>query len=413
MGHGEGHDEPRDEGRNQGRDGDQDRNHDDDREHGGERRASRRRGVPDPMDRTWVHPTEFATITPGLGPADPPKRSRARRSARWLVPVLAGAAGALVTVGILAATGAIEGSSSDNSAQTATQQSAPGADASRLPEAATNAGLSIVAVSVRDDKGTRRGSAVCIRHGGEMLTSAQLVGTATSVDVVTKDGQRHTARVLGRDTTTDLVLLAVDDASEMPAAQLADRAPDPGSHVWVVGATPGAQNVWTSSGTVSSNDAIVSNAQGPQTAGLLETDATTGGAATGGALVDDTGTVVGIVLGRIGGSDTTYAVAIDHATDVAKQLHDNGIAQHGAAGFTGSDSKYGPMIATVATDGPAAKAGLKKGDVVMSVGGRAVESMGEVLALVRAADPGDKVIFEVQRGRDEVTADVELGTERG
>src|SRR5262249_4030787 len=125
------------------------------------------------------------------------------------------------------------------------------------------------------------------------------------------------------------------------------------------------------------------------------------------------GDVVGIVLGRVGSGDTTYAVSIDAATAVAKQLKDNGIAEHGAAGAAGTDSMFGPMITTLTDDGPAGKGGLKKGDIVTAVGGRAVESMGEVTGIVRAAEPGKKLMFAVRRGHEEISADVQLGTERG
>jgi putative serine protease PepD len=393
MGHGDHHDGPPDEGR------------DDD----GPGRGS----VPDPMDRTWVHPTEFAAITPGLGPADPPKSSRVRRAGRWAVPVLAGAAGALLTVLILGLTGVLDHSSSDNGNRQATQQSSPGADASNLPQAATDAGLSVVAIAARDDKGTRRGSGVCIRHGSDVLTSAQVVGGAKSVEIITRDGNRQNARVVGRDATTDLVLLSLDKESDLPAAQLADNEPGAGTHVWVVGASLGAQKVWASDGLVSSNDAIVMQQSGPQTAGLLETDASAGSAATGGALVDDSGDVVGIVLGRVGSGDSTFAVSIVDATNVARQLKSDGVATHGAAGATGTDSMFGPMITKVTDDGPAAKAGLKQGDIVTAVGGRPVESIGDVMGIVRAAEPGKKLMFVVRRGSDEVSADLELGIEKG
>jgi putative serine protease PepD len=74
---------------------------------------------------------------------------------------------------------------------------------------------------------------------------------------------------------------------------------------------------------------------------------------------------------------------------------------------------FGPMITKVTDDGPAAKAGLKQGDIVTAVGGRPVESIGDVMGIVRAAEPGKKLLFAVRRGSDELSADLELGTEKG
>src|SRR5262249_37254533 len=122
----------------------------------------------------------------------------------------------------------------------------------------------------------------------------------------------------------------------------------------------------------------------------------------GGALVDHNGSVVGIVLDHVDTNGTTYAVPINNAVTIARELHDNGVANHGTAGFAGSDTAHGPTVATVTADGPAAHAGVHTGDVVVAVNGRAVESMSDVEALVRGGDPGQPVTFELKRGDDHV-----------
>jgi putative serine protease PepD len=184
--------------------------------------------------------------------------------------------------------------------------------------------------------------------------------------------------------------------------------------VWVVGApVPGTNASWMSNGILSSADVIVATMAGPMTSGLIETDALTSDAAAGGALVDHSGSVVGIVLDHVDTNGTTYAVPISDAVSVAKQLHDNGVAEHGTAGFVGSDSTHGPTVATVTAGGPAARAGVRTGDVVDSVDGRAVDSMSDVEALVRGDNPGQPVAFQLTRGDDQVNVRVVLGSTAG
>jgi serine protease DegS len=232
--------------------------------------------------------------------------------------------------------------------------------------------------------------------------------------VVTADGRRHTARVAGRDRVTDLVLLDLNDATNVPAAQLADHAPSTGSSIWLMGAPkPGAKSPWMSGGMTSSTDAVVMSDLGPTTAGLLETDAASTTASVGGALVDASGTVAGIVLGHVNGSAATYAVSIDVAVGVAVQLDANGVAQHGTLGVRGADTPLGPMIVGMASDAPAARAGAHVNDLVQSVNGRTVETIGDVTALVRSFDPGRTVAIVLRRGTQALELRVQLGAMTG
>ena len=179
-----------------------------------------------------------------------------------MLPILGGAAGALVTVTVLAVAGTF-----DRGTSTTDQSNAFPSGVrvtSTAPQGAFSTGLSIVAIAARDGRGTRRGSGVCVRHAGRVLTSARLVGDANTVDVITRDNQKHTAKVVGRDRTTDLVLLELDEASNVPAARLADASPAAGSPVWIVGAArPGASDLWVSGGMLSSTDALLAVDDGP------------------------------------------------------------------------------------------------------------------------------------------------------
>jgi len=369
--------------------------------------------LPDPLDRVWLHPSELAALGAAFAPPNARACSTTRhRSPAWLTPLLAGAAGALLTVGVLAVTGTF-----DRSARTPGSTPAAGDGPTRAATVAdTLARLSpsVVAVVARDDKGTRRGSGVCVRHGAQVLTSTRVVGSATTVQVLTSDGHDHTARVAGRDQVTNLVLLDLQDDADVPAAQLSDDKPTTGSSVWILGAqAAGAKTPWMSGGMTSSNDAIVESDIGPTADGLLETDAKSNTTVVGGALVDGGGTVAGIVVGHVNGSSTTYAVPISVAVGIARQLDASGVATHGTLGMSGVDTPLGPMISKMAPDAPAARAGLHVRDLVESVNGRAVESMSEVTAIVQSLDPGRTVVVDLRRGSQTLEVQGRLGSMTG
>ena len=169
--------------------------------------------------------------------------------------------------------------------------------------------------------------------------------------------------------------------------------------MWVVGAPgPGDSSPWMSSGLVASTDSLVAFASGPTTSGLLETAAASSPASTGGALVDHAGDVTGIVLAPVGGDRMTYAVPIATALSIASSLRTHGYAPHGTLGINGVDASDGPTVTQVIADGPAARAGVRVGDVSNRVDGHEVYSMDDVMALVRHDPPGQPVELEVRRG---------------
>jgi S1-C subfamily serine protease len=371
--------------------------------------AHARSAPPDPLDRVWVHPTELPSLRAGVTTAAPAPSRRARW---WAGPVAAGAAGALVTVVVLSLAGVFDRSTSNGSSTQLGAAASP--NLAGVPDAAAHVGLSVVSVTARDKSGLRRASGVCIRHAGEVLTTATEVGDAKTVDVETRDGVRRTARVAGRDRTTNLALLAFDDATEVPAAQLADHAPATGTAVWVVGAGDGSSGrPWISGGMLSSTDGVLASTNGAMSAGLFETDASTGSGVAGGALIDRDGDVVAIVVGNAPGTTTTYAVPIATAVAIGEELHTDGVATHGSAGFTGTDGAAGPTIVAITPESPAARAGIRTGDVLEAMNGRPVDTMNDVMAAVRSGAPGEIVTFELRRGRADMKVQLALAAEKG
>jgi len=373
--------------------------------------------LPHPLDRLWLHPSELSRL---------PSGSTTRTKLPWATTLVAGAAGAILTLAVLGAIGDLGRPSDHPPESTVVPTSTPIAAARTVAIAVAD---SVVAVSAHDKFGTRRGSGVCIRQSGEILTSDRLIGDANTIDVTTADGVVHPARVEGRDATTDLVLLDVEpgtrttqdlDSSQSPdskalgePAQFASQAPRPGDTVWVVGApSPGNSTPWMSSGLVASTDSLVAMSSGPTTSGLLETAAASNPASMGGALVDYSGEVTGIVLSPVGDDRMTYAVPIATALSIADDLRVYGYATHGALGISGIDAAAGPTVTAVISGGPASRAGVRVGDVIDSVDSHEVYSMDDVMAVVRHDRPGQSVDLVLQRGAATVQLRVTLTSMR-
>jgi len=361
-----------------------------------------RGSLPHPLDRLWLHPSELSPLA-GASPT--------RSKPLWTMTLVAGAAGAILTLAVLGAVGALGRSADHPSEAAVVPTSTPIAPAQAVAVAVAD---SVVAVSARDRSGTRRGSGVCIRRSGEILTSDRLIGDANKIEVTTADGVVHPARVRGRDATTDLVLLDVEPGTatmsdpgpnSLPGskalgepAQFAAQVPRAGDTVWIVGAPSSGDSVpWLSSGLLASTDSLVAMSSGPTTSGLLETAAASGSGSMGGALVDHSGDVTGIVLSPVGDDRMTYAVPIATALSIANDLREYGHATHGAMGINGIDASEGPTVSAVIAGGPAARAGIRVGDVIDSVDGHEVYSMDDVMAVVRHDRPGQSVVVVLER----------------
>jgi S1-C subfamily serine protease len=351
---------------------------------------------PDRMDRVWFHPTE-------LSPVRGPSKARARL-AKLVMPAAAGALGAIVAIAVLGVLGAFDGNDSAREGP-ADVQFGPGDEA--VSQLAATVAPGLVLVTVEDASGTRQASGVCVRHRGEVLASAVVVGDATTAQLTTADGDLVAATVVGKDPITGLVLLDAD--RPMRAVPISEVRGTPGDSVWIFGAKqPRESSPWISSGILSSVDAIVAARPGPMTRGLLETDALGTTWAAGGALVDRTGAVSGIVLAPTLTSRSAYAVPIRTAVEVADELREHGIAVHATMPIEGVDTPAGPTVTGMAPDSPAARAGIQPGDVIDAIGGREVLDLAQLTATVHAYEPGNEVEVELERAGEPMKVEVTL-----
>jgi len=236
------------------------------------------------------------------------------------------------------------------------------------------------------------GSGVIIDPSGIALTNAHVVDGASTMEIVTVDGTKHTAKVLGMDKKTDLAVLQLDGGSRtFPFVPLGDSdEAQVGDWVIAVGAPFGLQATVTS-GIISAKARQIG--AGPYD-DFIQTDAAINPGNSGGPLVNMRGEVVGINTAIVrGGAGIGFAIPSNMAKRVASELRTSGKVTRGwlgvslqpltpdlATSFGVKDTK-GALVAEVQGDSPAARAGLKSGDVITEFNGKKVDDPS---ALARA-----------------------------
>lgn len=373
----------------------------------------------------------------GLPPvAGPPSGRTERPNGRRLPLIVTAVVAALIggaTGGTVAAITSDEPASSDtasvadsgpDTAQSTSQDaSTPAAgEGLSVSQIAEQVGPSVAAVEVGSRTGQGQGSAVIIDADGHLVTNNHVVEGAGSITVQLADGSRLDATLVGTDPVTDLAVLRVD-ADGLPAATLSTTTPDIGDPAVAIGSPFGLDGS-VSAGVVSALDRSLP-AGGASLTGLLQTDAAINPGNSGGALVDDRGEVIGINTAIISRSGTSggvgFAVPSTVAADVADQLIRTGEVQRAVLGVSGRDidqqvaeaygidADAGPLVLAVEPGSGAADAGLQAGDIITSVDGERVRSMGELAATVRELTPGDTVEVGGIRDGESFTFQVRLG----
>jgi len=268
-----------------------------------------------------------------------------------------------------------------------------------------------------DDRAQRvsnLGSGVIVSQEGYVLTNHHVVEAADEIQVALADGRTLAARLVGTDPETDLAVLRVDQAS-LPSATLA-RAEDlrVGDVVLAIGNPFGVGQTVTM-GIVS---ALGRSHLGINTfENYIQTDAAINPGNSGGALVDATGSLVGIntaIYSRSGGNmGIGFAIPVSIIKEVMEQIIAHGSVTRGWVGIEVQDivpemaeslglrEAGGALIAGVQRGGPADRAGIRPGDVLVAVNGRSVTDSSSLLALIADLDPGQNAPLTLRRqGRD-------------
>jgi serine protease Do len=264
------------------------------------------------------------------------------------------------------------------------------------------------------------GSGVIIDASGVALTNAHVVEKATEIEVITLDGSKHKAKVLGADKKTDLAVLKLDDGKgKFGYARLGDSDKmQVGDWVIAVGSPFGLQSTVTA-GIISAKARQLG--QGPFD-DFLQTDAAINPGNSGGPLVNMQGEVIGINTAIVaGGSGIGFAIPSNMARKIYTELSTKGRVTRGwlgvsiqplttelARSFGAKDTK-GVLISDVVPDSPAGKAGLKPGDILLEFEGKKTEAPADLQRAVGLASPGTDVKMKVWREGNEKTVDVKIG----
>ena len=254
-----------------------------------------------------------------------------------------------------------------------------------------------------------QGSGFIVSNDGYIITNAHVVENADVVTVRLTDRREYRAKVVGADKQSDIAVLKVD-AKNLPVVQVGDpRGLKAGEWVIAIGSPFGFENSVTA-GIVSAKARSLPDANYTQ---FIQTDVAVNPGNSGGPLFNLAGEVIGInsqIYSRTGGyQGIAFAIPINVAAQVKEQLVKYGKVERGRIGVAiqevtqslaqsfGLDKPQGALVASVEPGGPADKAGLKPGDVLLAVNGKAVDRSAELPPLVAAVKPGSKASLDVWR----------------
>jgi len=265
-----------------------------------------------------------------------------------------------------------------------------------------------------------QGSGFFISADGYVVTNNHVVSNAKTVEVTTDDGKSYQAKVIGSDAKTDLALLKVDGRSDFAHVPLTDTKPRIGDWVIAVGNPFGLGGTVTA-GIVSANGRDIGS--GPYD-DFIQIDAPVNRGNSGGPAFDSSGNVIGVttaIFSPSGGSvGIGFAIPADTVKNVVTQLKEHGNVTRAWIGVQiqpvskeiadslGMTTAEGALVAEPQPDAPAAKAGIKAGDVIVSVNGQTVKDARGLARMVAALRPDSTAEFGIMRDGAKQTVSITL-----
>lgn len=353
-------------------------------------------------------------------------RSSARRHVAWLAAVAAAG------VALAGCTADSEGTSAVSATPTVAATGAPpsgpattttgatspaavpaprpdGATFGQIPEVVRQVQPSVVTIFTEEGLG----SGVVYRPDGLIVTNEHVIRGEREVEVAFADGTRQRGSVRAADPITDLAVVEVD-RQNLPAARFQAALPAVGELAVAIGSPLGLVNSVTA-GIISGLQREIpgAGAQNQALVDLIQTDAPISPGNSGGALVNAAGEVVGIndayIPPQAGAVSLGFAIPTATVQDVVEQLLDDGTVEHAFLGVQpgpitpqiaaalGLDRREGAIVLAVTPNSPAARAGLRPGDVLTAFAGAPVRTVEDFLSELRDQDPGSRVELQILR----------------
>jgi putative serine protease PepD len=309
---------------------------------------------------------------------------------------------------------------------------------------------SVVTLSVSGRTASGTGSGVVLTNDGYILTNAHVVTMngqteGVRIEIKTSAGKIFRAKIVGTDPTNDLAVIKASGSGFSPI-EFADSAlVNVGDFAVAIGA-PLGYDATVTSGVISAKNRTISveSAEAPDDGGsslqlwqdqdvppvnlnVIQTDAAINPGNSGGALVNDKGQLIGVnvaiassgsISGEAGNIGVGFAIPSNVAKRVSDQIIKTGTVTHGLLGAIVNDAKFsdaaasfsvGAQIQGLAPGGPAEKAGLKEGDVIIECEGKAIDGAKTLTAAIRSNPAFAKVSLKVLRDGTEFTISVTLG----
>jgi len=277
---------------------------------------------------------------------------------------------------------------------------------------------------VRKRRKNSLGSGVIVDARGFVVTNNHVIDGADEIQVVLNDGSTLDAEVVGTDADTDVAVLRVTGGTNLPVVTLGSSSKlRVGDVVFAIGNPFGVGQTVTM-GIVSAtgrNQLGITNFEN-----FIQTDAAINPGNSGGALIDAYGNLVGIntaIFSRSGGSQGIgFAIPVDMVRGIIDQIVTYGEVRRGWIGIAGQDvtpalaesfglqGTRGVLISSVVSDGPAARAGIRPGDVITEIDDMAIDSAFDVVSTVAGRPPDSIIRVRGWRGGEPLDLGITLGS---